>query len=478
MSINLRKIDPLRLLIEQDEQMCVPAMIYTSDQLPLEETAVAQLRDAACLPPACKVLATPDIHQGFGVPIGCVMALRDAIMPAAVGYDINCGVRLLATPLSVKSCKVDEIAHSIAREIPLGEGKSNIKISDDLLDEILSRGVAAVETLAGRSSHRILQAFDADEFQQDMQRVEKNGSLPGRPEFVSGSAKSKGGDQLGTLGGGNHFIEIQQVHTIFDRALADRFNLQAGQITVMIHSGSRRLGYEVADEYMRLAARARGAVGHEKELAYLTQNETDFERYIGAMNAAGNFAYVNRQLMMLGVRRCFRWVHGPIEMPLIYDVSHNMAQREEHLNRQVWVHRKGATRSFGPRRMPGLFHDVGQPVIIPGSMGTASYLLVGADGSEEALSSVNHGAGRTMSRTAAMGKKDRKTGKYVRAPAVTDDQFRQSMAGITLIAQDKHSVKEEAPAAYKDIDEVIRVVTETGLARPVARMIPLAVLKG
>jgi tRNA-splicing ligase RtcB (3'-phosphate/5'-hydroxy nucleic acid ligase) len=478
MKVHLRKIDAFRLEIERDEQMRVPAMIYTSDRLPLEETAMSQLRDAACLKPALKVLATPDIHQGYGVPIGCVMALADAIMPAAVGYDINCGVRLLATMMSAKECKVEEVAHSIAREVPLGEGKSNIKITDEQLDEILTRGLDAVKSLAGSRSHRILEAFDADEHALDVQRIEKNGTLPGEPQYVPHNAKSKGGNQLGTLGGGNHFLEIQRVDSVYDSRLAGRFGLELGHVTVMIHSGSRRLGYEVADDYMAQAARLRGAVGHEKELAYLNRDEAPFERYIGAMNAAGNFAYVNRHLMMLAVRRCFRWIYGDIPMPLIYDVTHNMAQLEEHLGRKVWVHRKGATRSYGPARMTGLYHETGQPVIIPGSMGTASYLLVGTDKSEEALSSVNHGAGRTMSRAAAMGKRDRKSGRYIRPPAVTDDQFKQSMAGITLIAENKHSVKEEAPAAYKDIDEVIRVVTETGLAKPVARLVPLAVLKG
>jgi len=459
--------------------MRVSATIYTSDKLPLEDTAVAQLRDAACLPPARKVLATPDIHQGYGVPIGAVVGLQDAILPAAVGYDINCGMRLIGTELSRRDIDADALAHSIARDVPLGQGHDNVHLNDRQLEAVLERGLQAVPLLAESVSHRAWEGYDPDEFAQDLQHVERQGRLPGLLAAVPDHARQKGAHQLGTLGGGNHFIEIQMVEVVFDADLARYFNLEPGRIVVMIHSGSRRLGYQIADEYMRRAARRRGASGRQRDLAYLTADESDFDLYVGAMHAAGNFAYVNRQIMTLLVRRCFRRMLGPLPLPLLYDVSHNMAQFEEHLDGWLWVHRKGATRAFGPRRMAGgPFADVGQPVIIPGSMGTASYLLVGADDSEETLCSVNHGAGRTMSRAAALGKVNRRTGQVIRAPAITDDEFKRSMRGITLVAHDKHAVKEEAPAAYKDIDAVIDVVCRCGLARPVARLKPLAVLKG
>lgn len=460
--------------------MQVEATIYTSDKLPLEDSAVNQLRDAACLPPVKKVLATPDIHQGFGVPIGCVMAMADAIMPAAVGYDINCGMSLLRTGLPAQECDPAVIARSIARDIPLGEGKSNLRLKHDDLELVLTQGLGAIKTLAARLDHRAFEDFDTAQLQADMARVERSGSLPGEFASVPGRAQEKGSHQLGTLGGGNHFVEIQQVDQIYDADLAAFFGLEQGHITVMIHSGSRGLGYQIADEYMGKAARICGAQsGHERELSYITADHTAFERYIGAMHAAGNFAYVNRHIMMLLVRRAFRYVFPGMQLPLVYDVSHNMAQLENQLGGQVWVHRKGATRAFGPRRMVGTpFARMGQPVIIPGSMGTASYLLVGSDQSEQALCSVNHGAGRTMSRTAAAGKSPRRHGQPNRPAAISDEDFRRSMEGITLIAEDRSSVKEEAPAAYKNIDDVIEVVCQAGLACPVTRMKPLAVLKG
>jgi len=477
--VNIETITPYKIRLPKDAQMTVDAEVYTSDKLPLEQTALLQLRNAASLPPARKVLATPDIHQGYGVPIGCVMALENAIMPAAVGYDINCGMRLIRTDLTAKDCDVNTVANSISRHVPLGEGKANLTLTHDQLDAIIHQGLSALPEIADKQNHRIWKAFDNNQLKQDLQRVEKQGSLPVSDTSIPDSARKKGGNQLGTLGGGNHFIEIQDVQTIYESELANHFGIFQNQITIMIHSGSRRFGYEVADHYMHSAAAARKASGPDRQLAYFTANEPDFDRYIAAMNAAGNFAYVNRHLMMFAVRQCYQWIYGPMDMSLIYDVSHNMAQPEHHLGGLHWIHRKGATRSFGPKRMAGSpFEKIGQPVIIPGSMGTGSYLLVGLDHSEEALCSVNHGAGRTMSRTAALGKSSRRSGQMIRPAAISDDEFKRSMKGITLIAENMRTVKEEAPAAYKDIDEVIRVVREAGLALPVARMRPLAVLKG
>jgi tRNA-splicing ligase RtcB len=456
--------------------MKIDADIFTSDKMKLEPGAVSQLYDAASLPPAKKVLATADIHVGFGIPIGCVLGMKDAIMPAAVGYDINCGMRLLVTPFSKGEINPQAIGQSIARDVPLGEGKTNVILDRKGVEAVADSGVKAIPELARRINHRAWEAYDEDEFERDLQRIEDNGQLPGDISTVPKRAIEKGSGQLGTLGGGNHFIEIQYVEQIFDTDLAKSFGITENQITVMIHSGSRRFGYEIADHYMSVAASLPTMEERKKMLSYITTDNSLADKYIKAMSAGANFAYVNRHIMALSVRRCFNRMFGPTPLKLIYDVTHNMAKLEKHDNSQLWVHRKGATRAFGPEAMAGtVFARTGQPVITPGSMGTASYLMAGT-GNSESLCSVNHGAGRVMSRTAALGKIRR--GKTITAPAITDDQFKRSMSGITLITPNKRKVKEEAPDAYKDIDEVVRIVTQRGWAKKIARMKPLAVLKG
>ena len=472
----LARIDPLRLRMERHGQMVSDATIFASKAINLEPDAVRQLCDAASLPPARKVLATADIHVGFGVPIGAVLGMDGAIMPPAVGYDINCGMRLLRTPFSAGDIDTDKIAADIARDIPLGEGRENLQLDRTGIEAVVTEGVAAVPALARRTNHRAWEAFDGDQFAEDLARIEENGRMPADPAAIPKVAYQKGANQLGTLGGGNHFIEIQRVQKTFDPALAGALGLFENQIVVMIHSGSRRFGYEVADEYMAVAARRPENADRHKMLSYLPTDSREGRSYIAAMGAAANFAFVNRQIMALLVRRCFNRMFGPTPLPLVYDVTHNMAKLETHEGAALWVHRKGATRAFGPAQMAGSpFAQTGQPIITPGSMGTASYLLVGTGDSSESLNSVNHGAGRVMSRTAALGRSRR--GKSVDS-LISDDQFKRSMKGITLIAGDKRKIKEEAPDAYKDIDEVVRIVVECGWAKPVARMVPLAVLKG
>jgi tRNA-splicing ligase RtcB len=471
--------DPLRLYMERTGDMVVDATIFASNEIKLEPEAVRQLYDAACLPAARKVLATADIHVGFGVPIGAVLGLEDAIMPPAVGYDINCGMRLLRTPFTKGQIDTDALADSIARDIPLGEGMHNLPVDRHLLEMVAVEGVSAVPTLAKKIQHRTWEAFDEHEFDDDIRKIEENGQMPADINSVPKLAIEKGANQLGTLGGGNHFIEIQYVQHIYDDDLAKFFGLLLNQITVMIHSGSRRFGYEIADEYMDVAAKQPGMEGRRKMLSYLSTKLAEGQRYIQAMGAAANFAFVNRHIMGLLVRRCISRMFGPTPIPLVYDVTHNMGKLETHQGRQLWVHRKGATRAFGPEQMAGTpFEKVGQPIITPGSMGTASYLMVGTGNSEESLCSVNHGAGRVMSRTAASGLGRHGHGRGHQGAAITDDEFKRSMKGIKLIAQDRRRIKEEAPGAYKDIDEVVRIVTECGWARRVARLIPLAVLKG
>jgi tRNA-splicing ligase RtcB len=478
-SSKLVRIDPLRLRMEQIGQMVTDATIFASDAVNLEPDAIRQLFDAACLPPAKKVLATADIHVGFGIPIGAVLGMDRAIMPAAVGYDINCGMRLLHTPFSKGQIDTDKVAVDIAREIPLGEGHENLRLDKAGLEAVITKGVASIPTLAQRISHRAWEAFDADEFAEDLQRIEENGRLSADLGAVPNLAVQKGANQLGTLGGGNHFIEIQFVQEIFDQDLAKTFGLFKNQIVVMIHSGSRRFGYEVADRYMDVAAARPEMAGRKKMLAYLSTDTNAGKDYIAAMGAAANFGFTNRHVMALLVRRCFNRMFGPTPLKLVYDVAHNIAKFEAHpaYGGQLWVHRKGATRAFGPKQMAAtIFERTGQPIITPGSMGTASFLLVGTGNSEESLSSVNHGAGRVMSRTAALGKS--RGGKTIAHALISDDQFKRSMQGIKLITGDKRRIKEEAPAAYKDIEEVVRIVVECGWAKAVARMVPLAVLKG
>lgn len=477
LSSKLIRIDPFRLHLERRGGMVTDATIYASKAVKLEPDAVSQLCDAASLPPAKKVLATADIHVGFGVPIGAVLGMEDAIMPPAVGYDINCGMRLLSTPFSKGDIDTDKIAIDIARDIPLGEGRENLHLGKAQIETVIHKGVAAVPALAEKSNHRAWEAFDPDQFADDLQRIEENGHLPAEPSTVPAGAIKKGGNQLGTLGGGNHFIEIQYVQEVFDHDLARSFGIFKNQLVIMIHSGSRRFGYEIADEYMNIAARRPENADRKKMLSYLSTESKEGKNYIFAMGAAANFAFANRHIMALLVRRCFNRMFGPTPLPLVYDVTHNMAKLETHSGATLWVHRKGATRAFGPKQMgEGLFAGTGQPIITPGSMGTASYLLAGTGDSEESLNSVNHGAGRIMSRTAARGKA--RKGRIITPALISDDQFKRSMKGIKLIAGDKSKIKEEAPDAYKDIEEVVRIVVECGWAKAVARMVPLAVLKG
>ncbi len=477
MSPQLVRLDPLRLRLKRRDQMVTDATIFASKAIKLEPDAVRQLCDAASLPPAKKVLATADIHVGFGIPIGAVMGLENAIMPAAVGYDINCGMRLLHSPFSKGDINVDEIAASIARDIPLGEGKANLPLDKTALEAVVNKGVAAIPDIARRISHRAWEAYDPDELKDDLQKIEENGCLPADLAPVPNIAIQKGAEQLGTLGGGNHFIEIQYIQKIFDYSLAKSLGLFENQIVIMIHTGSRRFGLEIADRYINLAAQTPEMADRKKMLAYLSTNTKAGQNYITAMAAAANFAFTNRHIMALLVRRCFNRMFGPTPIKLVYDIAHNMAKLETHNGQKLWVHRKGATRAFGQKQMTATpFENIGQPIITPGSMGTASFLLVGTGQSEESLSSVNHGAGRIMSRSAARGKTKR--GEIITPAQITDQRFKETMQGIKLITMDKRRIKEEAPDAYKDIDEIIRIVTQCGWAKPVARMLPMAVLKG
>jgi len=465
------------LVMEKHDRMLVEAPIFTSDRITLEPDAVLQLKNAASLPSVFCAFGMPDIHVGYGVPIGSVVATKDIVIPAAVGYDINCGMRVITTPMKADRKEAVRIAESIRRDIPLGEGKRNIALREDDFRVVVEKGVKGLRKVS-RKEGRIWDVREEKEENEDIQKIEEYGSMDGDFEAVSQRAGERGRNQLATLGGGNHFIEVQEVQQVFDTEIANRFGLWQGQMVVMVHSGSRGFGHQIADDYMGKARQASLDRAPSKDLCFLDAGTEAAADYIGAMHCAANFGFVNRQMMTILIRHDLRMLYGDMALPIIYDVAHNIAKLEEHFGQRVWVHRKGATRAFPKSRMGGtVFADVGQPVLIPGSMGTASYVLLGTEESAKTLNSVNHGAGRTMSRTKAAGVIGR-SGKVKRAGAVTDEEFEKSMEGIHLICEDRYAIKEEAPQAYKDIDEVVRVVAELGLAKIVARMVPMAVLKG
>ncbi|MFA4985954.1 MAG: RtcB family protein [Candidatus Brocadiia bacterium] len=471
------RIDNWRLLIPQQGKMTVDATVYASPEMEIEDRAFEQLADVASLPDMQKALATPDIHSGFGAPIGTVAGLRDFICPSAVGYDVNCGMRLLSTTARADDFPVVEAAEAVSRLIPLGEGKSGgLALRPDQLCAVLEKGIAGLAELRSLGGVELGGWSDAD-VASDSARMEDNGSLKASSSNISSRALKRGGPQLGTLGGGNHFIEFQRVEEVFDEAGALTLGLSVGQLVVMIHSGSRGFGHQVGEEYMPLAFEKSKDRVPNSQLGILPVDSADGERYIHAMNCAANYAYANRQVMANVIRSAMKADFGIAEMPTVYDVPHNIAKLERHSGHDLWVHRKGATRAYPGRMMHDApFDRIGQPILIPGSMGTSSWVLLGVEKAEESLFSVNHGAGRVMSRMAASGLG--RNGKQKATAQVSDDNFRESMKGIHLICADRRSIKEEAPAAYKDIDEVIRVVIGAGLAKPVARMVPLAVMKG
>lgn len=480
--MKLTRVDKYRLRLEPEGETAAEAMVYLPEEFNVEDEALAQLFDTATVDDEAIVLATPDIHTGFGVPIGTVFASARYVSPCAVGYDVNCGMRLLTTPLAAKDVDIAKLAQAIARDIPLGEGERNMAVSIDSLDRLLAEGVPALASLAESREPDLRRGYEPRDLEDDLLRIEDGGALKGRPACVPEKAKKRGRDQLATLGGGNHFIEIQRVANLDHAELAKAWGLWEGQLVVMLHSGSRGLGHEVGGQFMRRAAaeaRRHNLPLPNRELVYMPLETDEADEYLAAMACAANFAFVNRQLMAQLVRRNLRHYCDPeLEVKTLYDVPHNIAKFETVPDgRRLCVHRKGATRAFPPSRMQNTpYAATGQPVLIPGSMGTASYVLAGVESGAESIFSVNHGAGRRMSRTAAAGVVRR--GKVIRAGRISDEEFRKSMEGIHLICADRLAIKEEAPAAYKDIDAVIDTVVGAGLAQCVARLVPLAVLKG
>jgi tRNA-splicing ligase RtcB (3'-phosphate/5'-hydroxy nucleic acid ligase) len=452
--------------------MRVNARLYASPEMLdhlLTERALEQLVNTTTLPGVLDpALAMPDIHQGYGFPIGGVVAVRaedGVISPGGVGYDINCGVRLLASGTTHTRIvdRLADLATQIQRDVPTGVGRGGrFKLDEDELEAVLNTGLRwAIET--GRANAA------------DLESVEEHGCLEAaRADAVPKRAKRRGEDQLGTLGAGNHFLEIQRVERIFDPARANAWGLFEGQVTVLIHTGSRGLGHQVCTEYVREMDAVMAEYGitlPDRELACAPFHSAQGQAYFHAMAAAANFAWCNRQMITHAVREAWRRILGADEaLAVVYDVSHNIAKLEEHQGIACLVHRKGATRAFGPghEQLPERYRNTGQPVIIPGSMGTASYVLSGTEGSmRESFGSACHGAGRQLSRHKAKELID-----YQSLRRVLHE------AGIVVRAASARGLVEEAPEAYKPIDEVVDVVAETGIAAKVARLRPIAIIKG
>ncbi|MGA2533565.1 MAG: RtcB family protein [Candidatus Aminicenantales bacterium] len=473
--MELRKITDLSWEIPKQGNMNVPALIYSSAQLLADvkhDMTLDQARNVACLPGIQRMsYVMPDAHQGYGFPIGGVAAFdldEGVISPGGVGYDINCGVRLLRTDYTEEDIKGrrKELLSEIFKAVPAGVGKGGVtKLSRNVLKDILVKGAEwAVENGYGSK--------------EDLERTEEYGRMKDADwTSVSDRAMERGIPQLGTLGAGNHFLEIQKVREIFDAEAAAVFGIEAeGQILVMVHCGSRGLGHQVATDYIELMTNAFGVQGlPDRELVNAPFRSELGQRYYRSMCAAVNYAFANRQMIAHWIRDVFARVLGsPGGMRQVYDVCHNVAKVEKHpiggRARDLCIHRKGATRSFGPGRseIPEVYRSTGQPVIIPGSMGTASYILVGtAEAEELSFGSTAHGAGRRMSRHDAL--------RRFRGEKIRDDLAKQ---GIDLQSTSWKGVAEEAPGAYKDVDEVVRVSHEVGIGRLVVKVVPVGVMKG
>ena len=480
--IPLERVDPYRWRIPQryNEEMRVPGLVYADDELIgqiLGDNALHQVANVATLPGIVgSSLAMPDIHWGYGFPVGGVAATHadyGVVSPGGIGFDINCGVRLLATDLlrdQVRG-KVDKLADELYNNLPSGVGGAGMRqLTIGEMRSVMEHGAGwAVEEGYG--------------FPNDLEVTEEHGCLAGADSGnVSHTAVQRGLKQLGSLGSGNHFCEVQVIDHIYDAEAAAAMGIgQLGQIVVTIHCGSRGFGHQIAEDYVRLAESKQQDYGFhlvDRQLACLPLQSNAGKAYLSAMACGANFAWANRQLLMHGVRQAFASVFGrrarPKDMPLVYDVCHNIAKMEEYevdgVLQQVCVHRKGATRAF-PAHYPGVpekYQAVGQPVLIPGDMGRYSFVLVGAQGSiEQTFGTCCHGAGRRQSRTAA---------KKSLSPRDLLDQL--AARDVTIRVHSKNLLTEEAPQAYKDAQKVVNVVHNAGLAKLVARLKPVIVVKG
>ena len=462
--------------------MRVPVLIFASKELlgkMQEDRTLEQGANVTTLPGVLKHVAVlPDAHEGYGFPIGGVAATdyeEGVISPGGVGYDINCGVRLMYTTLDVSDVKprINELINTIFRNVPsgLGSRRKDFRVTKDELDRIAVEG-----------ARYIVEKFGLG-WPEDLKHIEEEGCLEGAdPTYVSATAKQRGYPQIGTLGSGNHFLEVQVVDKIFDERAAKRMGItHEGQITVLIHTGSRGYGHQICSDYLRVMERAVSKYGirlPDRELACAPAKSREAESYLKAFKCAVNFAFANRQAITHWVRQSFEEVFKrPAEtmgLKLIYDVAHNIVKLEEHVidgaRRKVWVHRKGATRSFpaGHPLVPEDYRDIGQPVLLPGSMGTSSWVLLGNERAMEmTFGSTAHGAGRMLSRAAAK--------RRYRADQVIHQLTRK---GIVIRSDSMRTVVEEADAAYKNVDIVAEVSHLAGIGTKVARLVPIGVVKG
>ncbi len=463
----------------KEATMRVPARVFATEKLfkEIEQGAMQQLVNTAALPGIqTAALGMPDMHWGYGFPIGGVAAFDakegGVVSPGGIGFDINCGVRLIRTNLSAQEIKpkVRELIDVLFNLVPAGVGgKGKIKLNEAQLRELLQHGARwAVENGYG--------------WEKDLKHIEENGEMKGaNPAKVSQKALQRGMPQSGTLGSGNHFLEIQKVEQVFDEKIAKKFGLFQGQAVVMLHSGSRGCGHQIATDYIDVMLNAMQKYGisvPDRQLACAPIESKEGQDYLLAMNCGVNYAFANRQAMMHWTREGFAQILGQdaekLGMDLVYDICHNVAKFEQHeiggKKKEVLIHRKGATRAMpaGRKENPADYMLTGHPAIIPGSMGTASYVVVGTEsGLKEAFASVAHGAGRAMSRTSAM---KMKRGEQVKKELEAKGEVVKgaSWAGLA----------EEAPEAYKDIDEVIKSIELAGIGLKVAKMVPLGVMKG
>jgi len=470
----IRKVGETMYEISTDacEGMRVPARVYADDTLWEQissDRSLQQLVNVATLPGAHRaVYAMPDAHEGYGFPVGGVAAFRTSdgiISPGGVGYDINCGVRLLTCNRTATEVgrRLEALVHELSRCIPSGAGRGGkLVLGDGELDLVFTDGCAYLARRGMATGH-------------DLLHTESGGCLPGAdPGAVSKRARDRGRGQLGTMGSGNHFVEVERVRALLDDEAAEALGLEEDQVCVLIHTGSRGLGHQVCTDYVAQMDRAMGEHGIElpdRQLACAPFESSAGRAYFGAMCAAANFAWCNRQAITHLCRGSFARILGPdVELRLVYDVAHNVAKVEEYDGERLCVHRKGATRAFGPDHpeTPPAYRGIGQPVFIPGSMGTGSCVLVGRSEAERlSFGSACHGAGRRMSRGAAR-----------RTRSGGDVRRELAERGIVVRCPSLKELAEEAPYAYKDVDRVVDVVHEVGLARKVARLDAMGVVKG
>lgn len=480
LSVRIEKVDDYRWRIPREGKMRTDGMVYLDERMLnqiRQEQSLLQVKNVAHLPGIVgNSLGMPDIHWGYGFPIGGVAAFdlkKGIISPGGVGYDINCGVRLLRSGVerSEIRTRIKEIVDALFRNIPAGVGsrRKDLKLDEAQYRKVLLKG----------AEWAVKQGYGLGE---DLEHIEEKGCIPGAdPDLISQKAYERGRAQLGTLGSGNHFVEVGYVAEIYDQALASALGLSLDQVTVIVHTGSRGFGHQVCDDYIRVMLRAAEKYGIElpdKQLCCAPIQSPEGENYLAAMACAANFAFTNRQLITHWIRETFEQVMeigpGKLQLQLVYDVCHNIAKIETHevegRKQRVCVHRKGATRSFAPNHpdIPAAYKKTGQPVLIPGDMGRCSYVLVGSQRAmRETFGSTCHGAGRVMSRHQAK--------KAARGRAVARELEDR---GIYVRAASIATLVEEISEAYKDVSDVVEVVHAAGISKKVAKLKPMGVIKG